>query len=349
MKKALITGITGQDGSYLAEFLLEKGYEVHGIVRRASISNTARIDHLIEKNAITLHDGDLSDSSGLIRLVGEIKPDEIYNLAAQSHVQVSFDAPEYSGDVDALGVLRVLEAVRVCGLTKTCKVYQASTSELYGKVEEVPQRETTPFHPYSPYAVAKQYGFWMVKEYRDAYGMFAVNGILFNHESERRGENFVTRKITLAAGRIAEGLQDHLELGNMDSLRDWGYAKDYVECMWLIMQQEKPDDFVIATGVQHTVRDFTEKAFAANGITIRWEDTGIDEKGYDAATGKMLVCVNPQWFRPTDVDNLWGDPTKAKTVLGWNPQSTTYEQLVEIMAKHDRERAKREKALKAVL
>ena len=310
---------------------------------------TARIDHLIEKNAITLHDGDLSDSSGLIRLVGEIKPDEIYNLAAQSHVQVSFDAPEYSGDVDALGVLRVLEAVRVCGLTKTCKVYQASTSELYGKVEEVPQRETTPFHPYSPYAVAKQYGFWMVKEYRDAYGMFAVNGILFNHESERRGENFVTRKITLAAGRIAEGLQDHLELGNMDSLRDWGYAKDYVECMWLIMQQDKPEDFVIATGVQHTVRDFTEKAFAANGITIRWEGNGIDEKGYDAATGKMLVCVNPQWFRPTDVDNLWGDPTKAKTVLGWNPQSTTYEQLVEIMAKHDRERAKREKALKAVL
>ena len=349
MKKALITGITGQDGSYLAEFLLEKGYEVHGIVRRASISNTARIDHLIEKNAITLHDGDLTDSSGLIRLVGEIKPDEIYNLAAQSHVQVSFDAPEYSGDVDALGVLRVLEAVRVCGLTKTCKVYQASTSELYGKVEEVPQRETTPFHPYSPYAVAKQYGFWMVKEYRDAYGMFAVNGILFNHESERRGENFVTRKITLAAGRIAEGLQDHLELGNMDSLRDWGYAKDYVECMWLIMQQDKPEDFVIATGVQHTVRDFTEKAFAANDITIRWEGTGIDEKGYDAATGKMLVCVNPQWFRPTDVDNLWGDPTKAKTVLGWNPQSTTYEQLVEIMAKHDRERAKREKALKAVL
>jgi len=348
-KVALITGITGQDGSYLAEFLLEKGYEVHGIVRRASISNTARIDHLIEKNVIKLHDGDLSDSSGLIRLVGEIRPDEIYNLAAQSHVQVSFDAPEYSGDVDALGVLRVLEAVRVCGLTKTCKVYQASTSELYGKVEEVPQKETTPFHPYSPYAVAKQYGFWMVKEYRDAYGMFAVNGILFNHESERRGENFVTRKITLAAGRIAEGLQDHLELGNMDSLRDWGYAKDYVECMWLIMQQENPEDFVIATGVQHTVRDFTEKAFAANGMIIRWEGTGIDEKGYDAATGKMLVCVNPQWFRPTDVDNLWGDPTKAKTVLGWNPQKTSYEELVEIMAKNDRELAKREKAMKAVM
>lgn len=344
MKKALITGITGQDGSYLAEFLLEKGYEVHGIVRRASISNTARIDHLMGK--IKLHDGDLSDSSGLFRIVGEIKPDEIYNLAAQSHVQVSFDAPEYSGDVDALGVLRILEAVRVCGLTESCKVYQASTSELYGKVEEVPQRETTPFHPFSPYAVAKQYGFWIVKEYRDAYNMFAVNGILFNHESERRGENFVTRKITLAAGRIAEGLQDHLELGNMDSLRDWGYAKDYVECMWLIMQQEKPEDFVIATGVQHTVRDFTEKAFAANGINIRWKGTGLEEKGYDAETGKMLVCVNPQWFRPTDVDNLWGDPTKAKTVLGWNPQKTSYEQLVEIMAKHDRKLAKREKAMR---
>ncbi len=345
MKKALITGITGQDGSYLAEFLLEKGYEVHGIVRRASISNTARIDHLIKENKIKLHDGDLTDSSGLIRLVGEIKPDEIYNLAAQSHVQVSFDAPEYSGDVDALGVLRILEAVRVCGLTKTCKVYQASTSELYGKVEEVPQRETTPFHPYSPYAVAKLYGYWIVKEYRDAYGMFAVNGILFNHESERRGENFVTRKITLAAGRIAEGLQDHLELGNMDSLRDWGYAKDYVECMWLILQQEKPEDFVIATGVQHTVRDFTEKAFKANGIDIRWEGKRLEEKGYDASTGKMLVSVNPQWFRPTDVDNLWGDPTKAKTVLGWNPQKTSYEELVEIMAKHDRELAKKEKAM----
>ena len=346
MKKALITGITGQDGSYLAEFLLEKGYEVHGIVRRASISNTARIDHLLEQHSITLHDGDLSDSSGLIRIIGELQPDEIYNLAAQSHVQVSFDAPEYSGDVDALGVLRVLEAVRVCGFVKKTRVYQASTSELYGKVEEVPQRETTPFHPYSPYAVAKQYGFWMVKEYREAYGMFAVNGILFNHESERRGENFVTRKITLAAGRIAEGLQDHLELGNMDSLRDWGYAKDYVECMWLIMQQDKPDDFVIATGVQHTVRDFTEKAFAANGITIRWEGTGLEEKGYDAATGKMLVCVNPAWFRPTDVDNLWGDPTKAKTVLGWNPQKTSYEELVKIMAEHDRKLAKREKVLR---
>ncbi len=347
MKKALITGITGQDGSYLAEFLIEKGYEVHGITRRASISNTARIDHLIAKNAIKLHDGDLTDSTSLIRIIGQVMPDEIYNLAAQSHVQVSFDVPEYSGDVDAIGVLRILEAVRMLKLEKTCKIYQASTSELYGKVEEVPQKETTPFHPYSPYAIAKQYGFWMIKEYREAYGMFAVNGILFNHESERRGENFVTRKITLAAGRIAEGLQDHLELGNMDSLRDWGYAKDYVECMWLIMQQETPDDFVIATGEQHTVRDFTEKAFAANGIEIRWEGTGLDEKGYDKATGKMLVCVNPAWFRPTDVDNLWGDPTKAKTVLGWNPQKTSYAELVRIMAEHDRQLAKREAALKA--
>lgn len=342
-KVALITGITGQDGSYLAEFLLEKGYEIHGVTRRASISNTARIDHIIDR--ITLHDGDLSDSSSLIRIISIVQPDEIYNLAAQSHVQVSFDVPEYSGDVDAIGVLRILEAVRILGLTKKTKFYQASTSELYGKVEEILQRETTPFHPYSPYAVAKQYGFWITKEYREAYGMFAVNGILFNHESERRGENFVTRKITLAAGRIAEGIQDHLELGNLDSLRDWGYAKDYVECMWMILQHKSPEDFVIATGEQHTVRDFTEKAFAANGITIRWEGVGIDEKGYDAATGKMLVCVNPQWFRPTDVDNLWGDPTKAKTVLGWNPQKTTYEELVEIMAKHDRELAKKEKAM----
>lgn len=345
-KVALITGITGQDGSYLAEFLLEKGYEVHGITRRASLSNTARIDHILDK--IKLHDGDLSDSSSLIRIISIVQPDEIYNLAAQSHVQVSFDVPEYSGDVDALGVLRILEACRILGLTKKTKFYQASTSELFGKVEEVPQRETTPFHPYSPYAVAKQYGFWITKEYREAYGMFAVNGILFNHESERRGENFVTRKITLAAGRIAEGLQDHLELGNMDSLRDWGYAKDYVECMWMILQHETPEDFVIATGEQHTVRDFTEKAFAANGMTIRWEGEGIDEKGYDTETGKLLVSVNPQWFRPTDVDNLWGDPTKAKTVLGWNPQKTSYEELVRIMAVHDRELAMREKAMKEV-
>ncbi len=345
MKKALITGITGQDGSFLAEFLLEKGYEVHGIVRRSSVSNTSRIDHLIAAGSVTLHDGDLSDSSSLIRIIGKVKPDEIYNLAAQSHVQVSFDVPEYSGDIDALGVTRILEAVRILGLARSCKIYQASTSELFGKVEEIPQRETTPFHPYSPYAVAKQYGFWMIKEYREAFGMFAVNGILFNHESERRGENFVTRKITLAVGRIAAGLQDHLELGNLDSLRDWGYAKDYVECMWLIMQQEKPDDFVIATGVQHTVRDFTERAFRVAGIEIEWRGSGIDEKGYDKKTGKMLVCVNKAWFRPTDVDNLWGDPTKAKTVLGWNPQSTTYEELIRIMTEHDLAKARAEAKL----
>lgn len=343
MKKALITGITGQDGSYLAEFLLEKNYEVHGIHRRSSISNMNRIEHLIDK--IYIHDGDLTDSSSLIRIINNVKPDEIYNLAAQSHVQVSFDVPEYSGDVDALGTLRVLEAVRILGLTNKTKVYQASTSELYGKVEEIPQKETTPFHPYSPYAVAKMYGFWITKEYREAYGMFAVNGILFNHESERRGENFVTRKITLAAGRIAEGIQDHLELGNMDSLRDWGYAKDYVECMWLILQQKKPDDFVIATGVQHTVRDFTEKAFAANGIKVIWEGKGLNEKGYDSKTGRMIVCVNPKWFRPTDVDNLLGDPTKARSVLGWNPQKTSYEELVRIMAEHDRKLAIKEKNL----
>ena len=347
VKKALITGITGQDGSYLAEFLLEKGYEVHGITRRASISNTARIDHLLAKGAVTLHDGDLTDSSSLTRVIGMTGPDEIYNLAAQSHVQVSFDVPEYSGDVDAIGVLRILEAVRILGLGKKTKIYQASTSELYGKVGEVPQKETTPFHPYSPYAVAKQYGFWITKEYREAYGMFAANGILFNHESERRGENFVTRKITLAAGRIAEGLQSHLELGNLDSLRDWGYAKDYVECMWLILQQETPEDFVIATGEQHTVRDFTEKAFQANGIALRWEGKGLDEKGYDGKTGRMLVCVNPQWLRPTDVDNLWGDPTRARTVLGWNPQKTSYEELVRIMAEHDRKLAKQEAAARA--
>lgn len=348
MKKALITGITGQDGSYLAELLLSKGYEVHGVVRRASVSNTSRIDHLLADSSIILHEGDLTDSSSLIRIIGEIQPEEIYNLAAQSHVQVSFDVPEYSGDVNALGALRVLEAVRLLGLTNKTKIYQASTSELYGKVEEVPQSETTPFHPYSPYAVAKQYAYWIVKEYRAAYGMFACNGILFNHESERRGENFVTRKITFAAGRIAEGLQDHLELGNMDSLRDWGYAKDYVECMWLMLQQEEPDDFVIATGVQHTVRDFAERAFKANGIEIRWEGEGLNEKGYDKKTGKMLVCVNPMWYRPTDVENLLGDPSKAKRVLGWNPAKTSYEELVEIMARHDRQLAIIERKYKEV-
>lgn len=349
MKKALITGITGQDGSYLAELLISKNYEIHGIVRRSSVSNTERIDHLIAENAVTLHDGDLSDSSSIIRIVNEVRPDEIYNLAAQSHVQVSFDAAEYTGDVDALGVLRILEAVHMLSMDKSCRIYQASTSELFGKVEECPQSETTPFHPYSPYAVAKQYGYWMIKQYREAYEMFACNGILFNHESERRGENFVTRKITMAAGRIACGLQDHLELGNLNALRDWGYAKDYVECMWLMLQQDKPDDFVIATGVQHTVREFTELAFANNGIKIEWQGNGIDEKGYDAKTGKMLVCVNPKWFRPTDVVNLLGNPTKARTVLGWDPLKTSYEQLCAIMSKHDRQLAEKEPTQKLMI
>lgn len=342
MKTAFITGITGQDGSYLAELLLSKGYEVHGMIRRSSVSTTERINHLLEQKAITLHEGDLSDSSSIIRIIRETQPDEIYNLAAQSHVQISFDAPEYTGDVDALGVLRILEAVHILGLEKKTRIYQASTSELYGKVEECPQDENTPFHPYSPYAVAKQYGYWMIKEYREAYGMFACNGILFNHESERRGDNFVTRKITLAAGRIACGLQDHLELGNLDSLRDWGYAKDYVECMWLILQQDEPDDYVIATGVQHTVREFTTLAFRNDGIELEWKGSGMDEKGYDKKTGKMLVCVNKAWFRPTDVVNLWGNPAKAKEKLGWNPLSTSYEELVAIMAQHDLELARKE-------
>ena len=332
-KVALITGITGQDGSYLAEFLLDKGYEVHGIHRRSSISNMGRIEHLLGR--VTLHDGDLADSSSLIRIVGLTQPDEIYNLAAQSHVQVSFDVPEYSGDVDALGVLRILEAVRILGLTKKTRVYQASTSELFGKVEEIPQRETTPFHPYSPYAVAKQYGFWITKEYREAYGMFAVNGILFNHESERRGENFVTRKITMAAARIAKGKQDKLYLGNLDAKRDWGYAPDYVECMWLMLQQPEPDDYVIATGEHHTVREFCTLAFARAGITLRWEGHGLDEKGIDVASGRTLVEVDPRFFRPAEVDQLLGDPTKARTQLGWNPRKTSFEQLVNIMVDHD--------------
>lgn len=342
MKSALITGITGQDGSYLAEFLLEKGYEVHGIIRRSSVSTTERIDHLLADHSIRLWEGDLSDSLSLLRVIQNARPDEIYNLAAQSHVGVSFEAAEYTGDVDALGVLRILEAVHTLGLEKTCRIYQASTSELYGKVEECPQSETTPFHPYSPYAVAKQYGYWMMKEYREAYGMFACNGILFNHESERRGENFVTRKITLAAARIACGLQDHLELGNLDSLRDWGYAKDYVECMWLILQQDTPDDFVIATGVQHTVREFTTLAFACDGIELEWKGAGLEEKGYDKKTGKMLVCVNPRWFRPTDVVNLLGNPEKAKNVLGWDPMQTSLQELCTIMAKYDLEKVKKE-------
>ncbi|MDY3795207.1 MAG: GDP-mannose 4,6-dehydratase [Agathobacter sp.] len=345
MKKALITGITGQDGSYLAEFLLEKGYEVHGITRRISISNTQRIDHLLADNKIKIHDGDLSDGNSIVRIINEVQPDEIYNLAAQSHVGNSFDVPIYTGDVDALGVLRILDAVHQLGLDKKTRIYQASTSELYGQVEEVPQNEKTPFHPFSPYAVAKQYGFWMMKEYRDAYGQFAANGILFNHESERRGETFVTRKITLAAARISQGLQDCLYLGNLDSKRDWGYAKDYVECMWLILQQDEPDDYVIATGVQHTVREFATLAFKHVGIDVEWQGEGVDEKGIDKATGKVVVAVSPDFYRPTDVVDLWGDPTKAKTKLGWNPQKTSYEDLVRIMAEHDLKIAKTEKML----
>lgn len=335
MKKALITGITGQDGSYLSELLLEKGYEVHGVVRRASIANTARIDHLLARSAITLHDGDLTDTSSLTRIINLVQPDEIYNLAAQSHVQVSFDAPEYSGDVDALGVLRMLEAIRILGLSKKTRFYQASTSELFGKVEEIPQKETTPFHPYSPYAVAKQYGFWITKEYREAYGMFACNGILFNHESERRGETFVTRKITLAAANIATGKQDKLYLGNLNSLRDWGYARDYVECMWLILQHGKPDDFIIATGEQHSVREFCALAFHYAGIELEWEGEGIREKGVEKKTGKVLVEVSPEFFRPTDVVTLLGDPAKAKRDLGWNPQKTSFESLVRLMVEND--------------
>ena len=342
-KKALITGVTGQDGSYLAELLLEKGYEVHGMVRRSSVEKRERIDHLEGNPNFTVHYGDLSDSLSLVRLIGSIKPDEIYNLAAQSHVGVSFDVPEYTADVVATGVLRVLEAVRICGLEKTCRIYQASTAELYGKVEEVPQRETTPFHPYSPYAVAKQYGFWIVKEYREAYNMFCCNGILFNHESERRGETFVTRKISLAAARIAQGKQDVLYLGNLSSLRDWGYAKDYVECMWLILQNDKPEDFVIATGEQHSVREFCEHAFREAGIELEFKGEGMDEVGIDKATGKTVIKVSPEFYRPTDVVNLWGDPAKAKTELGWNPTKTTFEELVKIMVAHDMELVKNEK------
>lgn len=335
---ALITGVTGQDGSYLSELLLEKGYEVHGIIRRSSVDFRQRIAHLEGKPHFHLHYADMSDSMSLVKLVGKVMPTEIYNLAAQSHVQVSFDAPEFTADVDAVGVLRILEAVRTNHLENTCRIYQASTSELYGKVEEVPQNENTPFHPYSPYAVAKLYGYWIVKEYRDAYGMFCCSGILFNHESERRGETFVTRKITLAAARIAQGKQDKLYLGNLSSLRDWGYAKDYVECMWLILQQEKPEDFVIATGVQHSVREFCYYAFKHAGIELEFQGEGLDEKGIDKATGRVLVEVSEDFYRPTDVVNLWGDPTKAKNKLGWDPmQKTTFEQLVAIMVKHDME------------
>ena len=343
-KVALITGITGQDGSFLAEFLLEKNYEVHGIMRRSSSFNTGRIEHLYldewvrdmkQKRLINLHYGDMTDSSSLIRIIQLVQPDEIYNLAAQSHVKVSFDVPEYTAEADAIGTLRLLEAVRILGLEKKCKLYQASTSELFGLVQEVPQKETTPFYPRSPYGVAKQYGFWITKNYRESYGMFACNGILFNHESERRGETFVTRKITLAAARIVQGYQDKLYLGNLNSLRDWGYAKDYVECMWLILQQEQPDDFVIATGEYHTVRDFCTLAFKTLGVNLRWEGEGVNEKGIDTATGKVLVEVDPKYFRPAEVDQLLGDPTKAKTQLGWNPRKTSFEELVKIMVEHD--------------
>lgn len=345
MKKvALISGITGQDGSFLAEFLIDKGYEVHGILRRSSSFNTGRIEHLYldewvrdmkKSRLINLHWGDMTDSSSLIRIIQAVRPDEIYNLAAQSHVKVSFDVPEYTAEADAIGTLRMLEAVRILGLEKKTKIYQASTSELFGLVQEVPQKETTPFYPRSPYGVAKQYGFWITKNYRESYGMFAVNGILFNHESERRGENFVTRKITLAASRIAQGFQDKLYLGNLDSLRDWGYAKDYVECMWLILQHETPEDFVIATGEYHTVREFCTLAFKEVGIELRWEGKGVEEKGIDVNTGRELVAVDPKYFRPAEVEQLLGDPTKAKTMLGWNPRKTSFPELVKIMVQHD--------------
>ncbi|WP_367566855.1 GDP-mannose 4,6-dehydratase [Lacrimispora sp.] len=335
MKKAFITGITGQDGSFLAEFLLKKGYDVHGMVRRSSTEKKERIDHLLENPNLHLHYGDLSDSICLVRLIGAIRPNEIYNLAAQSHVQVSFDVPEYTADVVATGVLRILEAVRICGLEKICRIYQASTSELYGKVEEVPQSETTPFHPYSPYAIAKQYGHWIVREYREAYGLFAASGILFNHESERRGETFVTRKITLAVANIVRGRQDKLYLGNLSSLRDWGYAKDYVECMWLILQHNVPEDFVIATGKQHSVRDFCRLAFHYAGINLEFIGEGLEEKGIDRVTGRVLVEVSPEFYRPTDVVNLLGNPNKAKRILNWDPDKTSFEDLVRIMVKHD--------------
>ena len=343
MKKALITGVTGQDGSFLSEFLLDKGYEVHGLIRRSSVDFRARIAHLEGNDNFHLHYGDLSDSMSLMQVIGKVRPDEIYNLAAQSHVQVSFDVPEYTADVVATGVLRVLEAVRLCGLADSCRIYQASTSELYGKVEEAPQNENTPFHPFSPYAVAKQYGYWIVKEYRDAYNMYCCSGILFNHESERRGETFVTRKITLAAARIVQGKQDKLVLGNLSALRDWGYAKDYVECMWLMLQQDRPEDFVVATGEQHSVREFCTLAFKYVGIDLEFIGEGENEKGIDKKTGKVLIEVSPIFYRPTDVVNLWGDPTKAKEMLGWNPTKTSFEELVRIMVEHDMNQVTKER------
>ncbi len=348
MKRALITGVTGQDGSFLAEFLLEKGYDVHGMIRRSSVDFRERITHLEGHRNFHLHYGDMADSMSIMQVVSKVKPDEIYNLAAQSHVQVSFDSPEFTANVDANGVLRVLEAVRLCGLTDTCRIYQASTSELYGKVEAVPQDENTPFHPYSPYAVAKLYGFWIVKEYREAYGMYCCSGILFNHESERRGETFVTRKITLAAARISQGKQDKLYLGNLSSKRDWGYARDYVECMWLILQQPEPDDYVIATGEQHSVREFCTLAFRRVGIELRWEGEGPDEKGIDCKTGRVLVEVSPDFYRPTDVVNLLGNPAKAREHLGWNPRKTSFEQLVNLMVDADMAKVAVERAGESV-
>ncbi len=349
MKTALITGITGQDGSFLAEFLLEKGYDVHGTIRRSSVDYRERIAHLEGKPNFHLHYADLGDSMSILQVVSKVRPDEIYNLAAQSHVQVSFDSPEFTADIDATGVLRILEAVRLTGLADTCRIYQASTSELYGKVEEVPQNEKTPFHPYSPYAVAKLYGFWIIKEYREAYNMYCCSGILFNHESERRGETFVTRKITLAAARIAQGKQEKLYLGNLSSLRDWGYAKDYVECMWLILQQEKPEDYVIATGEQHSVREFCLYAFRRAGIELRFEGEGADEKGIDVKTGKVVIEVSPDFYRPTDVVNLWGDPSKARKQLGWDPsKKTSFEQLVNLMVDADMAKVAVERAGKQV-
>lgn len=348
MKTALITGVTGQDGSYLSELLLDKGYDVHGIIRRSSVDFRQRIAHLEGHERFHLHYADMTDSSSLMMVMTKVRPDEVYNLAAQSHVQVSFDVPEFTANVDAVGVLRVLEAVREAGLASSCRIYQASTSELYGKVEEVPQNENTPFHPYSPYAVAKLYGYWIVREYREAYGMYCCSGILFNHESERRGETFVTRKITLGAARIAQGKQQVLRLGNLSSKRDWGYARDYVECMWLMLQQDVPQDFVIATGQQHTVREFATLAFAEAGIPVRWEGEGINERGIDLRNGKVVVEVSEDFYRPTDVVNLWGDPTKAKGLLGWNPTKTTFEQLVRIMVRHDMEQVAVERAGDAV-
>lgn len=350
MKKALITGITGQDGSYLAEFLVDKGYEVHGIMRRSSSFNTGRIEHLYfdewvkdmkRRRSVELHWGDMTDSSSLVRIIQQVQPDEIYNLAAQSHVKVSFDVPEYTAETDAVGTLRLLEAVRILGMESKTRIYQASTSELFGLVQEIPQKETTPFYPRSPYGVAKQYGFWITKNYRESYGMYAVNGILFNHESERRGETFVTRKITLAAARIVQGIQDKLYLGNLNALRDWGYAKDYVECMWLMLQQDEPEDFVIATGEAHSVREFTEIAFREVGIGLRWEGEDVKEKGIDVSTGKVLVEVDSKYFRPAEVEQLLGDPTKARTILGWNPRKTSFEDLVRIMVRHDMEFVKK--------